>query len=295
MNLVGKIFTVLIFVMSLVFASFAVIVYATHKNWREIVLRPAEQVGVDKPLGLKWQLDQARGRAQELKDQLGAAEMALTKEKLAHQSNLNKLGLEVKNLKEANAREQQRNTQLTEEKNKATEALAAIEARNGALLTETTDLRDKWRGAVRERDEKHDQLVQRTDLMIQAESELNRLKEKMARVTEQYNGAMKVIQYWGLNPDPDSLSAPALNALVTAVRGNGLVEISVGSDDGVRKGAKLRVVRADGSMYLGQIEVLEVQTDRAVCRIVQGTQQGAINQGDQVRHDLTDVLSRVNN
>ena len=33
MNLVGKIFTVLIFLMSLVFAGFAVAVHATHKNW----------------------------------------------------------------------------------------------------------------------------------------------------------------------------------------------------------------------------------------------------------------------
>ena len=33
MNLVGKIFTVLIFLMSVVFAAFAVAVHATHKNW----------------------------------------------------------------------------------------------------------------------------------------------------------------------------------------------------------------------------------------------------------------------
>ncbi len=34
MNLVGKIFTVLIFVMSLVFMAFTVMVYATHVNWQ---------------------------------------------------------------------------------------------------------------------------------------------------------------------------------------------------------------------------------------------------------------------
>ena len=34
MNLIGKIFVVLIFVMSLVFMSFAVAVYGTHQNWK---------------------------------------------------------------------------------------------------------------------------------------------------------------------------------------------------------------------------------------------------------------------
>ena len=37
MTLVGKIFTVLIFIMSLVFMSFAVMVFATHQNWRDMV------------------------------------------------------------------------------------------------------------------------------------------------------------------------------------------------------------------------------------------------------------------
>ena len=34
MNLVGKIFVTLILVMSLVFMTLALMVYATHKNWK---------------------------------------------------------------------------------------------------------------------------------------------------------------------------------------------------------------------------------------------------------------------
>ena len=36
MNLVGKIFTMLILVMSLLFMAFAVAVYHTHRNWRDL-------------------------------------------------------------------------------------------------------------------------------------------------------------------------------------------------------------------------------------------------------------------
>ena len=48
MNLLGKIFVVLIIVMSLVFMTLALAVYATHKNWKDIV---------EGPNGLKTQLD----------------------------------------------------------------------------------------------------------------------------------------------------------------------------------------------------------------------------------------------
>ena len=34
MNLVGKIFTVLIFLMCVVFGTFALMVHAAHKNWK---------------------------------------------------------------------------------------------------------------------------------------------------------------------------------------------------------------------------------------------------------------------
>src|SRR4051812_10285856 len=39
MNLVGKIFTALIFVMCIVFATFALMVHAAHKNWREEIVK----------------------------------------------------------------------------------------------------------------------------------------------------------------------------------------------------------------------------------------------------------------
>ena len=38
MNLVGKIFTVLIFLMCVVFGTFALMVHAAHKNWKEDVV-----------------------------------------------------------------------------------------------------------------------------------------------------------------------------------------------------------------------------------------------------------------
>ena len=49
MNLIGKIFVVLILVMSVLFMAFAMAVYAMHQNWREVVVN--EQATPSKPWG----------------------------------------------------------------------------------------------------------------------------------------------------------------------------------------------------------------------------------------------------
>jgi len=48
MNLIGKIFIVLIFVLSLVFMTLAVFVYATHRNYRNEILGENESKLSDK-------------------------------------------------------------------------------------------------------------------------------------------------------------------------------------------------------------------------------------------------------
>ena len=62
MNLVGKIFVVLIFVMSVVFMAFAMAVYATHKNWREVVAALAGSGGPSKQLGLEVPVEEGQGQ-----------------------------------------------------------------------------------------------------------------------------------------------------------------------------------------------------------------------------------------
>jgi myosin heavy subunit len=292
MNLLGKIFTLLIFIMSLVFMSFAVAVYSTHKNWREMVmLSPEEATRLGKPVGLKWQLQQAQKLREEVENQRARLEEELKAEKAARQNDVSKLKEELAEMRTANKKLEDDIKEVTLEKNKATQALGEITALNKKLADDTTDLWQKWMEAQKERDQISSRLTTASVQLRQAEGELARLKEKLVQVGKQYTDALAVLQLFGLNSDPDYYKVATVQGMVTAVRANGLVEISIGADDGVRKGGVLRVIRADGSMYLGQIEVLETQPDRAVCRIVPGSQQGAIQPGDKVRSDLSDVLT----
>ena len=61
MNLVGKIFIMLIFVMSLFWMGFAVVVYATHTNWKDLVENPQT--------GLNQRLQSEKEHTQGLEDQ----------------------------------------------------------------------------------------------------------------------------------------------------------------------------------------------------------------------------------
>ena len=70
MTLVGKIFTVLILIMSVAFMMLAVTVFATHRNWREVVLRPRDD---PKGPGLKIQCEDLTKMKRELEDELARA------------------------------------------------------------------------------------------------------------------------------------------------------------------------------------------------------------------------------
>ena len=91
MNLLGKIFVVLIFVMSLVFMSFAVAVYGTHQNWK--TRRPTPERGQ-----LRRSLGQALDNAKQLLEKAEAdkakLEADIAKEAKAKREALAKLETE---------------------------------------------------------------------------------------------------------------------------------------------------------------------------------------------------------
>src|ERR1051325_4966817 len=68
MNFVGKIFIVLIFVMSLVFMSLALAVYAKHQNWR-LMVESTKKDAQGIPIGSKYKLERQEAINKTLKDQ----------------------------------------------------------------------------------------------------------------------------------------------------------------------------------------------------------------------------------
>ncbi len=283
MNLVGKIFVVLVLLMSLVFASFAVAVYATHRNWMLIVDNPTPPPGQD--LGLKQELAQREQRLKHLTNRQSALATQLVEEKSAYEQVRVKLENEKEDLRRERDR---RDTELADLTKAHREAVAAVDVSHQELARLRKDidsLRTDMRAAQEERDAHFKEVVRLTDQLHAAVFELNQLKETNRELLVDLTQVKNKMRAANIDPDAE-LGLPVVEGLVLAILGDGLVEISIGSDDGLRPSHQLYIYRAAAgqSTFVGKIEVLRTDVDRAVCKIIQS--QGNVVKGDRVASQL---------
>jgi small-conductance mechanosensitive channel len=281
MNLVGKIFIVLIFVMSLVFMSLSLMVYSTHKNWRDVVENP--QKTTDKDLGLKFQLDAVQNEKKQLEDEKTKLQADLDNEKATRRQALAKLETENEQLRHDNEQLTKDQEKVTADERQAVAALQATQDVAKGIRTQVEGLRKDAEAAREERDATMKKFVEQTDELHQAVNELKRLKDRGMELTESLAKARQALRVNNLDENKDFSGKPpaTISGTVVAIRAGDLVEVNVGSDDGLLKGHRLMVYRADG-FYLGDIEVIEVQPHNAVCRIDPNYRRGAIQEGDRI-------------
>ena len=176
MNLVGKIFIVLIFVMSLVFMSFAVVVYATHRNWKAVVERSESEADkTGKPLGLEHLVKNYENRNQELEDEKQELEAEVEAEKHARQQALAKLETLYDQLKDQHDELEEAYANLVRERRDAQAALNSIQVVLGHLRTEIAGLRTNTSQAESDRDAHFQQVLKLTDELHQLVNEKERL------------------------------------------------------------------------------------------------------------------------
>ncbi len=285
MNLVGKIFVVLIFVMSLVFMSFAVAVYATHKNWKDVVTTTREEATREKPLGLMYQLEDTRTRNQELKDQRDKLQQDVDAEKAAAIQVRSKLETERDLLKQELQEKEQSLAKHIEAQREAVAAMNATQANLDRLDKRVKVLEGDIDQAHHDRDAHFKQVVKLTDELHQAVNELKRLKARQITLVADLAKAENVLRHFGRTKDENiSGEPPQVDGVVLATPRPDLIEISIGSDDGLLKGHRLEVVRLTGGArtYVGRIEVVRTYPDKAVCRIIPEFRKSQTQRGDRV-------------
>ena len=283
MNLVGKIFVVLIFVMSIVFAGFTVTVYATHKNWRHALLNDDTSEG---KLGAKPQLDKALDDNQRLmaqRDELEAFNKAELQAKINALSALENTNAELR--KDRTDLEKQ----LAVSDQKATLAVAEMNLSQKSLdglRTQNTSLRQSIMAVVAEKDSKHAKILNLTDDLHQAVMQANKLGVRNAELLEDIKNARDHIVQLGGKPGQRDLAQPpeGVEGIVTATPSREMIEISIGSDDGIAPGHQLDVKRgvASGAKYIGRVEVVSVRPDKAACKVLPKWLQEPIQRGDRV-------------
>ena len=278
MNLVGKILTVLIFVMSLVFMSFSVAVYATHKNWKDVVT--AEPGGLAPQLAAKNKLNQ------ELSGQKERLEQDLAVEKSARDEALTALENENEILKKD--RDEAR-TRLDGLNQKLRDEVAEVHVTHKTLeeLRKQVDgLRTSISTAQKQSEEHFKEVVRLTDALHTAELEKEQLENREKTLKADHAKATAVLRKFGLKAEPTLYAdqPPEVHGIVTAVPRTDLIEIKLGSDDGLQVGHKLQVFRRTGtaSTYVGRVEVVKTDFDKAVCKVDSNYRQSDIQKGDRV-------------
>lgn len=287
MNLVGKIFTVLILVMSLVFMSFTLAVYATHKNWKEVVLNP--EATHNKPKGLKYQLEDAEKENEQLRALRDELDDKLAREKADKRQALGKLESENEELRSIRDRHEEELSKLRESQRESVAAMQATQETLAALRTEVDTLREKIRQAQQERDQHFKEVVEVTDDLHQAVNELKRLKARQVTLAADLARAKEVMRHVGVSLEtPIDATPPDVEGVVLATPGSNLVEVSIGSDDGLREGHALEVYRVSGGVnqYLGRIVVVKTAPDKSVAKIDPNFRKGTIQKGDRVASKL---------
>ena len=275
MTLLGKIFTVLIFIMSVSFCILAVATFATHRNWKnDAMVRKAE-------------IEKLQGELKDKSTEILNAKNELAIEQASRRSALAtlqaKLSLLLADLTKYTEELSQKNSQLTEE----TQAANVAEQSLAAITAETAKLREEIRLAQQDRNDQYLKAVSLVDKLNQAEALREQLEIRNVQLQDLYGQLDRVAKRMGFSRDSlVSAIPPKVDGVITAINeAQGLVEVSIGSDDGLKKGHMLQVFRGD--TYLGQIILREVNKDKAVGDIDKKMQRGRMKKDDNVTTKLS--------
>jgi chromosome segregation ATPase len=271
MNAVGKILVMLNLVMSLVFMSFAILVYSTHKNWEVVVKGPTAEL----PQGLKGEIDKLVVE----RDKASASILALTAENAREiKARDDRLAmLETKSVSQQTEliAAQDEVKKVTEDKSKTTAAIDALIAQNGLKSDEIRQLNEKI-------ETQRAQLVDMNLKTLELTGNVAGLSTLLAQAREQYQILFAESQRHKAMAEGKLTSTTKikLEGVVTNATTEGLVQISLGSDDGVSRGMTFEVYRE--AKYLGRIEILQTTADAAVGKAIAEYRKGNIEKNDHV-------------
>jgi predicted nuclease with TOPRIM domain len=290
MNIFGKVLIGLILVVSLVFMSFALMTYATHRNWRDAVQGTPARDGAPARPGLNEQLQQLEAENQDLQERV--VRLRQNNENLLQQERLAvaKVATEIYGDPEyriigAN----QQVEQLRAEKERLDTELAATRTQLDAVMAETAQVVEELRAnrtsvadAERNRAKIFEQVTQLTERLGQLRGELARLQDRNGQLVAQIEQYQRFVAHGGVREDDRGQAPPRVVGRVVSLNSaERLVEINLGSDDGIAEGHELQVFReGTGAQFVGTVRVIRTTPERAVARVV--STRSAIERDDRV-------------
>lgn len=285
MSFLGKIIIVVQVVLSFLFMAFAGAVFTVQTNWRNEAQRLQTRIGDDQD-----SFDAERTRLNDNITNLTKRAEDAENAAMRFQATANNLQSQL--------------TQEQEEHRKTRDALAAVEqlAQNAAVEAEerreeSQKIRDENIRQISVIDEQAKRLREKDDVIYTLELQDKARNRKHVEVLRENQNLLDYITSIGRRYDPSLIEAgktlpPEVTGVVVGLRKDRrgrveLVEISLGSDDGLSRGHELSVYSTEGNgKYLGEIRLVYITADRAVGAVVEPAKNGIIQKGDNVTTKL---------
>lgn len=269
MTLLGKIFTFVILIMSTAFGVLGMMVYASHRNWKEA----AEEV--------KAEYTKNQTILSQQKVRIDALKLQIKQEKVARAQVISNLYAERDDL-------QTQNASLTTERNNLRAQAADLQERLAQSSARVLDLDNQNLTLKAEKIKLIESIQHQQNVVIRLIDEIHQTSytketlreraEQLARDIAEMNRVM--VAY---NLTKNSLTdhiPPAIDAEVTNVstKTKGLIQISIGSNDGMKEGHELDVLR--GSIYVGRMRLTYVDANSAGGKMI--LQESPVRVNDKV-------------
>ncbi|MFO0909879.1 MAG: hypothetical protein U0794_16280 [Isosphaeraceae bacterium] len=278
MTFVGKILVIVIMAFALLFLGISTVVFTTHTNWKEAVdktWKPKVDTLTKQSTELQGQIANAK---QELED-------AKTKHKQAVDAEEKKIASLEDEIKRATAEVNDLRTKVTVAQQSAQTALTEADERR----KETDRLREQKSAVEKQANEYKLQQTELNDRIRDLERMKKVLDENTKDLRDRVARLSTLLRRNGLSDDITNIkgleSPPLVEGEVARVDAqNKKVEITIGSDDGLVPGHELFLFRTKPRPeYLGKIQILSVDPDQAVGKVIGNTVQGKkIQEGDIV-------------
>lgn len=286
MHFVGKILVVLLLILSVLFMAFAGVVYKTHMNWRD-------------------ETDKQKKAAKASADALSAKETEMArainemdqKVKLADQKAA-QVDADNRGLQATVAKLQKDNNELSVARKTASEQAMIAEEEALARREESQNLRKINKDQNLKLEANFEEKTKLEDMVHSQQIDLAAMKAKNKELLVKNSYFIQALETAGISSDVAELAAksappPRVEGIieeVNAARRQGaseLVEISLGSDDGLKKGHEMTVSRPGvkggrQAKFLGKIRIVDTHPDKAVGEVIEGTRNGVIQKGDNV-------------
>ncbi|QDU53496.1 hypothetical protein [Gimesia panareensis] len=290
MSFVGKVLVVVQVVLSVCFMGFAGAVFTAQTNWRNESLKLKDNVAsLQKSMNeLESEYSNYKtDKTKEVNDAKSQAELA----KAANEALTAKIKEKQNDLDTVSA---ERDTSVAQAETTGEEAKFRRQESdrqrvvNKTLHNTINDLRAKIKSLE--------------DTIFTQSIREKSLVAKHNKVLDELNYLNKIVANLGIDPNDPAIAGmqtppPAVEGLIINTKkdkrnGTKFVEVSLGSDDGLSKGHQLYVYRfgnkenGNRPKYLGKIELVYVDPDKAVGTVIDAAKNGVIEKGDHVNSKL---------